>query len=73
MTERIIGVKKDDDGNIAAVKTSAGQVYRLDQAIEQVRTGNIEGVKIVDRNGREYLRSSPDQELANNLDRLPTF
>lgn len=73
MPEHIIRVNKDKDGNITAVKTDAGQVYRIDQAIMQARSGNIEGVQVVDREGREYLRSSPDDDRSNNLDALPPF
>lgn len=73
MPEHIVRVNKDKDGNITAVKTDAGQVYRVDQAIMQVRSGNIQGAQVVDREGREYLRSYPDDNQSNNLDSLPPF
>ncbi|MFZ5943276.1 MAG: DUF3892 domain-containing protein [Bacillota bacterium] len=73
MPEKVIAVNKDPDGNIVSVKTDGGQVYRLEQAIMQVETGNLKGVQVVDRNGRQYLRTYPDGTAENNLDRLPEF
>lgn len=73
MPEHIVRVNKDNDGNITAVKTDAGQVYRIDQAIMQVRSGNIQGVQVVDREGKEFIRSYPDDKQSNNLDSLPPF
>ena len=39
MEERVVAVNKDPDGNIIAVKTDRGQVYRIEQAIQQVNNG----------------------------------
>ncbi|MDK2822809.1 MAG: hypothetical protein PWQ67_667 [Clostridia bacterium] len=73
MPEKVVAVNKDPDGNIIAVKTDGGQVYRLEQAIMQIENGNLTGVQIVNRNGRSYLRTYPDGTPENNLDNLPEF
>lgn len=73
MPEKIIAVNKDENGTIMAVKTDAGQVYRIDQAVQQAKMGNIAGVQVISRDGREYLRSYQDGDSQNNLDNLPVF
>lgn len=73
MSERVAEVRRNGNGNIIAVKTDAGQIYRLDQAVLQIESGNLEGVQIVERNGELYIRSYPDGLTENNLDNLPSF
>ncbi len=73
MEERVVAVNKDPDGNIIAVKTDRGQVYRIEQAIQQVNNGVLKGVQVVNREGKQYLRTYPDQTPENNLDELPEF
>ncbi|KJS21504.1 MAG: hypothetical protein VR72_10200 [Clostridiaceae bacterium BRH_c20a] len=73
MKEKVVAVNKDPDGNILSVKTDKGRVYRLEQAVMQVESGNLAGIQVIDRNGRQYLRTYPDQVAENNLDNLPEF
>ncbi|NLW25398.1 MAG: DUF3892 domain-containing protein [Clostridia bacterium] len=73
MEERVVAVNKDPDGNIIAVKTDRGQVYRIEQAIQQVNNGVLKGVQVVNREGKQYLRTYPDQTPENNPDELPEF
>ncbi|MCL6478874.1 MAG: DUF3892 domain-containing protein [Peptococcaceae bacterium] len=70
---RIEKVKKNAEGDITDVMIN-GNVYNIDEAITMARDGIIEGVTVARaRSGREYLRSLPDGDRANNLDNLPTF
>jgi len=73
MQEKVIAVNKDPDGNIIAVKTDQGQVYRIEQAILEVQSGRLSGVQVADRCGKQYLRTYPDGTPENNLDNLPEF
>lgn len=70
---RIEKVRKNAAGDITDVMLD-GNIYSIDQAVELARDGMIEGVNVSRaRNGREYLRSNPDDRAANNLDNLPSF
>lgn len=71
---KIIKVKKNQDGDITDVMLENGNVYSIDEAIMMTRDGLIEGVNVGKaRNGREYLRSNPNDIEGDNLDSIPTF
>lgn len=71
---RIIKVKKNPDGDITDVMLDNGNVYSIDEAIMMTRDGLIEGVNVGKaRNGREYLRSNPNDREGDNLDNMATF
>jgi len=53
--------------------TYQDQVYRLEQAIQEIDNGRLSGVQVISRNGRQYLQSYPDGVAKNNLDNLPEF
>ncbi|OPY57870.1 MAG: hypothetical protein A4E55_01349 [Pelotomaculum sp. PtaU1.Bin035] len=70
---KIEKVKRNSEGDITDVIIN-NNVYSINEAIMMARDGKIEGVNVAKaRNGREYLRSNPDDNKANNLDSLPTF
>lgn len=71
---RIVKVKKNPDGDITDVMIDNGNVYSIDEAIMMTRDGLIEGVNVGKaRNGREYLRSNPNDSDGDNLDNMATF
>jgi hypothetical protein len=71
---KIIKVKKNQDGDITDVMLENGNVYSINEAIMMTRDGLIEGVNVGKaRNGREYLRSNPNDSEGDNLDSIPTF
>lgn len=72
MSAKIQKVRKNEDGDITAVMLDDGNVYDIDEAVQMAKSGQIEGV-IVGRakNGREYLRSVPNDNPGDNLDNLP--
>ena len=71
---KILKVKKNQDGDITNVMTNNGNVYSIDEAIMMARDRTIENVNVgKTKNGREYLRSNPNEDENDNLDNLPTF
>lgn len=71
---RIVKIKKNTDGDITDVMLDNGNVYSIDEAIMMTRDGLIEGVNVGKaRNGREYLRSNPNDREGDNLDNMSTF
>jgi len=71
---KISKVKKNPDGDITDIMLENGNVYTVDEAIMMARDGLIEGVNVGKaRNGREYLRSNPNDREGDNLDNMPTF
>lgn len=71
---KIIKVKKNQDGDITDVMLDNGNVYSVNEAIMMTKDGLIEGVNVGKaRNGREYLRSNPNDTEGDNLDSIQTF
>lgn len=71
---KIIKVKKNQDGDITDVMLENGNIYSVDEAIMMTRDGLIQGVNVGKaRNGREYLRSNPNDSEGDNLDSMQTF
>ncbi|HYF83334.1 MAG TPA: DUF3892 domain-containing protein [Clostridia bacterium] len=71
---RIIKVKKNPDGDITDVMLQNGNVYSINEALTMAKDGLISGVNAAHaKNGREYLRSSPNDIQGDNLDSIPTF
>ncbi|MCM0648533.1 DUF3892 domain-containing protein [Clostridium swellfunianum] len=71
---QIVKVKKNQDGDITDVMLDNGNVYSINEAITMTREGIIQGVNVGKaRNGREYLRSNPNDREGDNLDNIPTF
>lgn len=70
----IIKVRKNNEGDITDVMLDNGNVYSIGEAIMMAKVGMIQGVRIGRaKNGREYLRSEPNDNEGDNLDNLPTF
>lgn len=71
--EVIIAVRKNEDGDIIAIKTNSGRELDYISALEEAKTGKIAHVDVFHKYGRDILRSEPDGIKENNLDQLPTF
>lgn len=70
----ITNVRKNSEGDITDVKLNDGSTYSLDEVINLVQEGKIDGVNVSrSKNGRAFLRGNPDQDINNNLDQLPKF
>ncbi|MCY9589712.1 DUF3892 domain-containing protein [Paenibacillus chitinolyticus] len=71
--ESIVAVRKNEDGDIIAVKTSSGRELDYVSALNEAKSGNLAHVDVFHRYGRDILRSEPDGIKSNNLDQLPHF
>lgn len=71
---KIIKVKKNSQGDLTDVMLDNGNVYSVNEAIMMAKDELIEGVNVGKaKNGREYLRSNPNDNENDNLDNKPTF
>lgn len=71
---KIIKVKKNSEGDITDLMLDNGNVYSISDAIEMVKDGAIDGVNIGRaKNGKEFLRTNPNDKKFDNLDNLPIF
>lgn len=71
---KILKVKKNPDGDITDVMLEDGNVYSINEAIMMTKDGLIEGINVGKaKNGREYLRSNPNDRDKDNLDNMSTF
>ena len=71
---KIIKVKKNKDGDITDVMLTDGNVYAINDAIIMAKDHLIENVNVGRaKNGREYLRTNPNDLSHDNLDNLPSF
>ncbi|WP_409305909.1 DUF3892 domain-containing protein [Peribacillus sp. SCS-155] len=71
--DEIVAVRKNEEGNIIAVRTSSGRELDYPTVLSEAKGGMIAHVDVFHRYGREILRSEPDGIKENNLDELPEF
>ncbi|WP_026573104.1 DUF3892 domain-containing protein [Bacillus sp. UNC438CL73TsuS30] len=71
--EEFVAVRKNDDGDIIAFKTSAGRELDYITALGDAKAGKIAHIDVFHKYGRDIIRSEPDGIKENNLDRLPEF
>lgn len=71
--EQIVAVRKNEDGDLIAFKTSRGRELDYPTALNEAKAGNLAHVDVFHKYGRDILRSEPDGIRENNLDQLPEF
>ncbi|MED3562763.1 DUF3892 domain-containing protein [Bacillus xiapuensis] len=71
--EEFVAVRKNDDGDIIAFKTSNGRELDYITALEDAKAGRIAHIDVFHKYGRDIIRSEPDGIKENNLDQLPEF
>ena len=71
--EEFVSVRKNDEGDIIAFKTSTGRELDYITALNEAQAGNIAHVDVFHKYGRDIIRSEPDGIKENNLNRLPEF
>ncbi len=71
--EEFVAVRKNDDGDIIAFKTSTGRELDYITALTEVKEGKLAHVDVFHKYGRDIIRSEPDGIKENNLDQLPEF
>ncbi|EIJ82275.1 hypothetical protein PB1_05075 [Bacillus methanolicus PB1] len=70
--EEIIAVRKNEDENIIAIKTSSGRVFDYPTALSDAKAGKLAHVDIFHKYGRDISRSEPYGIKENNLGQQPT-
>jgi hypothetical protein len=71
--EKIIAVRKNEDGDLIAFKTESGRELDYISALNEAKDGRLAHVDVFHKYGRDILRSEPDGIKENNLDNLPDF
>jgi len=71
--EQIIAVRKNEQDDIIAFKTSSGRELDYLTALDEAKAGKLAHVDVFHKYGRDILRSEPDGIKENNLDNLPSF
>ncbi len=71
--EKIVAVRKNDDGDLIAFKTESGRELDYITALNEAKAGMLDHVDVFHKYGRDILRSEPDGVKENNLDNLPDF
>ncbi|MFC0272800.1 DUF3892 domain-containing protein [Metabacillus herbersteinensis] len=71
--EKIVAVRKNEDGDLIAFKTESGQELDYLEALTQAKSGKLAHVDVFHKYGRDMLRSEPDGISENNLNELPEF
>ena len=71
--EKIVAVRKNDEGDIIAFKTDNGRELDYVTALDEAKAGRIAHVDVFHKYGRDIIRSEPDGIKENNLDQLPLF
>jgi hypothetical protein len=71
--EQIVAVRKNEDDDIIAFKTSSGRELDYITALDEAKAGKLAHVDVFHKYGRDIIRSEPDGIKENNLDNLPDF
>lgn len=71
--EKIVAVRRNDDGELIAFQTESGRQLDYLQALSEAKEGKLAHVDVFHKYGRDILRSEPDANKENNLDSLPEF
>lgn len=67
----IVGLVKDGS-SVTGYQLSDGNIVSKEEGVSKAKAGEIKGVGVAHRNGKEYLKSLPDGTENNNLSHLPT-
>jgi len=71
--EEFVAVRKNNDGDIIAFRTSSGRELDYLTALNEAKAGKLAHVDVFHKYGRDIIRSEPDGIKENNLDHLPEF
>jgi hypothetical protein len=71
--EKIIAVRKNDDGDLIGFQTESGRELDYLEALSEAKAGKLAHVDVFHKYGRDILRSEPDGFKENNLNSLPEF
>lgn len=68
----IVGLVKTE-GRVNGYQLSDGTTVSKEEGVAMAKNGDINGVGIAHRDGKEYLKSIPDGNENNNLSNLPSI
>ena len=71
--EKIVAVRKNDEGDIIAFKTDSGRELDYVTALNEAKAGMIAHIDVFHKYGRDIIRSEPDGIKENNFDQLSLF
>jgi hypothetical protein len=72
--ETFVATQKNSQGDITAFKTSKNRELSYEDALNEVKAGNIQGVNLFrGKDDDMYIRGNADGDPTNNLDNLPIF
>ncbi|PFJ11582.1 hypothetical protein COD67_14380 [Bacillus cereus] len=71
--EQIVAVRKNDEGDLIAFKTSSGRELDYIIALNEAKSGKLAHVDVFHKYGKDIIRSEPDGMKENNLNNLPSF
>lgn len=74
--EKIIAIRRDENGDIQMVKNHTGRVLSIEQAMEEAKEGRFDSLNAIDKEGNWFINSSAGDgmpERGGNLDILPEF
>ena len=71
--EKIVAVRKNDEGDIIAFKTDNGRELDYVTALNEAKAGMIAHIDVFHKYGRDIIRSEPDGIKENNLDQCLYF
>ena len=67
--KKIIAVRNDMSGNVAAVRLAGNKTFTsIETAVRMAESGKIDAVAVHPKNGNPFIRSKPDGKIENNLD-----
>lgn len=71
---KIVKVKKNEQGAVTEVMFESGRVCPLNFAILMAKNGAVEGFNVVrGKNGGEYLSADPNSSGVEDLNNMPRF
>ncbi len=74
--EKIVAIRKDDQGNIVQIKTHTGRILSIEEAMEQAGQGGFDSLTSIDERGNWTIdvgAGDGEPEQGGNLTILPEF
>lgn len=74
--EKIVAIRKDEQGNIVQVKTHTGRILSIEDAMDQARQGGFDSLTAIDAQGNWSIADGAgdgEPEQGGNLTILPEF
>ncbi|UOF91738.1 DUF3892 domain-containing protein [Fodinisporobacter ferrooxydans] len=76
MSEKIIAIRKDGNGDIAYIKTESGKILSIEEVRQLANQGLIDSIDDLNKEGDWVIEQSAgtgERVEGHNLDMLPKF